>query len=72
MQQRLVSGHKYRVGQSVHLLLGIFHPDKAIACTIVQLLPNEGEGFKYRVRGDYEAFDRVASEHDLSAIRTAS
>ena len=67
-----MSGHRYRVGQNVHLLLGIFHPDKAIACTVVQLLPSEGEGFKYRVRGNFEAFDRVAHEHDLSPIAAAS
>jgi hypothetical protein len=64
-----MSGHRYRVGQNVHLQLGIFHPDKAIACTIVQLLPIEGDGLKYRVKGNFEAFDRVANEHDLSPIR---
>ena len=52
----------------MHLLLGRFHPDNVIECTIVQLLPNEGDGFKYRVHGDLEAFDRVAAEHDLSPI----
>lgn len=65
-----MSGHRFRVGQNLHLLLGIFHPDKAIACTVVQLLPNEGDGFKYRVRGNLEAFDRVANEHDLKAVPT--
>jgi len=33
----------------------MFHPDSIIPCTIVQLLPNEGDGFKYRVRRDLEA-----------------
>ena len=61
-------GHRFRVGQNVHLLLGIFHPDKVIACKIVRLLPNEGDGFKYRVRGDLESFERVAMEHDLIPI----
>jgi hypothetical protein len=67
-----MSGHRYRVGQNVHLLLGIFHPDKAIARTIVQLLPVEREGFKYRVRGNLETFERVASEHDLNPIPGAA
>jgi len=61
-----MSEHRFRVGQSVHLLLGIYHPDNIIECTIVQLLPKEGEAFKYRVRGTFEAFERVANEHDLS------
>jgi hypothetical protein len=68
MQQQSGYGHKFGVGQNVQLLLGISHPDKAIACTIVQLLPNEGEGFKYRVRSDFEPFDRVAVEHDLHLV----
>jgi hypothetical protein len=63
-----MSGHQYRVGQKVNLSLGIFYPDKAIACTIVRLLPVEGDGLKYRVRGLFETFERVASEHDLSPI----
>jgi hypothetical protein len=66
--RRTASGHRYRVGQNVHLLLGIFHPDKAMVCKIVQLLPSEGNGFTYRVRSNREAFDRVANEHDLSPI----
>jgi hypothetical protein len=63
-----MSGHQYRVGQKVDLSLGIFHPNKAIACTVVRLLPVEGDGFKYRVRGLFETFERVASEHDLSPM----
>jgi hypothetical protein len=62
-------GHRFQVGESMRLLLGIFHPDNVIACTIVQLLPHEGDGFKYRVRGHLEAFDRVANEHDLSPMQ---
>lgn len=65
-----MSRHRFQVGQSVHLLLGIYHPDNVIACTIVQLLPSEGDGFKYRVRGDLEAFDRVAMEHELRPAQT--
>jgi hypothetical protein len=60
--------HRFQIGQSVRLSLGIFHPDKSIACTIVQLLPFEGECFEYRVKSDEEAFERVAREHDLIAV----
>jgi hypothetical protein len=65
-----MSEHRYRVGQRVRLSLGIFHPDKSLACEIVQLLPYEGVCFQYRVKNSDEAFDRVANEHDLIAVET--
>jgi hypothetical protein len=63
--------HRFHVGQNVRLFLGLFHPDRSLACEIVQLLPFEGDGVKYRVRGRAEAFDRVADEHDLTALDLA-
>jgi hypothetical protein len=59
--------HRFQVGQSVRLSLGIFHPDKSVACEIVQLLPFEDDGFKYRLRCRDESFDRAANEGDLTA-----
>jgi hypothetical protein len=63
--------HRFRIGQNVRLSLGIFHPDKYLSCRILQLLPFEGDCFQYRVKSTAEAFDRVANEHDLTALHNA-
>jgi hypothetical protein len=61
--------HRFGIGQNVRLSLGIFHPDKYLSCEILQLLPFAGGCFQYRVKSTVEAFDRVANEHDLTALQ---
>ena len=57
-----VSGHKYRIGQSVNYLSrdatsGVYQ--------VAQLLPPEGEAFQYRIKNANEPHERVAKEHEL-------
>jgi hypothetical protein len=63
--------HHFRVGQKVHLALGMFHRGKPIACRILQLLPFDGVNFQYRVRNIEEPFDRIADETQLSPTEAA-
>ena len=63
-----MSTHRYKIGQRVSLSLGIFHPSRSLACEIVRLLPFEGVSLQYRVRSSGEVFDRVANEHELTAL----
>ena len=61
--------HRFHVGQTVKLSMGIFHPDRSLTCTIVRLLPFDGICFQYRVKNMREAFERVAKEHELTMDR---
>lgn len=63
--------HRFQIGQNVRLSLGTIHQGKSIICKIVQLLPFDGLSFQYRVKGSEESFDRVANEHDLTAVKPA-
>jgi hypothetical protein len=60
--------HRFRMGQNVRLALGTIHAGKSIACKIVQLLPFDGINFQYRVKSAQEPFDRMANEHELTAM----
>ena len=59
--------HKFKVGQVVH-----FDPGRSSMVAtareykIVQLLPPEGGQNQYRIKGNSETFERMASENYLS------
>ena len=59
--------HKFKVGQTVD-----FTPGRGTMATmsrlykIVMLLPPADGDFQYRIKGNSEPFERVASERDLS------
>lgn len=59
--------HMFKLGQLVD-----YNPGKgslqasARGYKIMQLLPEEGGGLKYRIKSEAETFQRVAAERDLS------
>ena len=57
-----MSGHKFKVGQSVNYLtrggsLGVYQ--------VTELLPPEGGVFQYRIKNANEPHERMAKEHEL-------
>jgi hypothetical protein len=60
--------HRFRLGQTV-LLANRYDRRNAGQSTrfkIVSLIPNEGDGPRYRVKGQSEAYERMALERDLT------
>ena len=58
--------HKFAVGQTLEMLpLHGSSARKAAACTVVALLPYEGQQIQYRVQSTLEAYQRIVSEGDL-------
>lgn len=60
--------HRFSVGQTARLLQSVLNRSKSISCEILQVMPVEGAGFQYRVRGENERFERIAQEHELAEI----
>jgi hypothetical protein len=58
--------HRFNVGQNVRLLQSVLNRSKSIECEILQIMPREGIGVQYRVRGADERFERIAQEHELA------
>jgi hypothetical protein len=59
-----VSGHKYKIGQLVNYLgreraSGVYQ--------VTQLLPQEAEAFRYRIKNAKEPHERIAKESELRA-----
>jgi hypothetical protein len=57
-----VSDHKFKIGQLVNYLgreraSGVYQ--------VTQLLPPEGDAFKYRIKNPNEPHERVATESEL-------
>jgi hypothetical protein len=65
--------HSFHPGQTV--LLGTRYERRNVGLStrfkIVSLIPNEGDGPRYRVKGQHEACERVALERDLTLDRSA-
>ena len=60
-----MSSHKYKIGQTVRYS----SYDRASgACTVLQLLPPEGNQFQYRIRNVNEPHERVVKEHELGRL----
>jgi hypothetical protein len=64
--------HRYKVGQMVGLARGFGYVRAAGSrYRIVSLLPRGRTHFQYRIRGESEAFERVASENELTELAEA-
>jgi len=62
-----MSGHKFKVGQSVSYTSGPFGAGQASAVyKITQLLPPEGDDFQYKIKSGAEPHERVAKESQLN------
>ena len=64
-----MSGHKYKVGQTVTFVSRIGYDRAAGSYEVRQLLPPVGDVFQYRVKNTNEPYERIAKEDEL--IRTA-
>jgi hypothetical protein len=61
-----VSGHKFKIGQSVNYTSGPFGAGNASSIyKITQLLPSEGDDFQYKIKSAAEPHERVAKESQL-------
>jgi hypothetical protein len=63
-----MSQHRFKVGQIVNFNPGKrAMPTSATSYKIVHRLPREGSAtFTYRIKSTTEAFERVASENDIT------
>ena len=61
-----VSGHKFKVGQSVHYTSGPYGSSwRGGVFKIMQLLPPQGGECQYRIKSADEPYDRVVKESEL-------
>lgn len=64
--------HKYRVGQTLDLLPSHGSSSRrAGACSILALLPFEGQGVQYKVQSTVESYQRIVAETDLRLPQSA-
>jgi hypothetical protein len=64
-----VSGHKFKIGQSVTYTSRPFAAGSASGVyKITQLLPPEGDDFQYKIKSDTEPHERVAKESQLDRV----
>jgi len=61
-----VSGHKFKIGQSVIYASGPFGRGDVSAYKIVKLLPPEGDDFQYKIKSIDEPHERVVKESELA------
>jgi hypothetical protein len=63
--ERIVTGHKFKIGQLVNYL----GRDRAYGVyQVTQLLPPEGKVFQYRIKNINEPHERVAKESELRRV----
>jgi hypothetical protein len=67
-----MSSHIYSIGQRVSFdkRAGPY-PARSGVYSIIKLLPPVGVELQYRIKSDAEAYERVASEHELRAVALA-
>jgi hypothetical protein len=64
-----MSGHKFKIGQTVTYISGPFGRGGAgAAYKITQLLPPVGNDFQYRIKSAAESHERAAKESELERI----
>ena len=61
-----IATHKFPVGAYVLHKVGALSRKEAFRIT--RLLPDDGAGFRYRIKGEHEGFERVVMESSLEAI----
>ena len=67
LKENAVSGHKFKIGQSVNYTSGLFSVIRGSGIyTITQLLPPEGDDFQYKIKSAAEPHERVAKESQLN------
>ena len=60
-REALMSRHKFKIGQLVY-----YRAESASGTyQITQLLPPEGDEYRYRIKSVREPHERVAKEHEL-------
>lgn len=66
--EKRMAAYRFKVGERV-----IFYaPRRAMGpsvCTILRLLPSEGQDRSYRIKSPDEGFERVAKEGELSSLQ---
>jgi hypothetical protein len=66
-----VSRHRFKVGQTVHLLPNRLERHvPAGAYTIVRALPDEGRDLQYRVKNVQDGHERVVTEAQLRSAES--
>ena len=61
-----MSGHKYRVGQTVDYVSRVGREMGSGTYQVTRLLPHEGDAFQYRIKSASEPYERVVKEHELT------
>jgi hypothetical protein len=66
--EKMVSNHKFKIGQSVNYTSGRFGVAGGARgiYKITQLLPPEGDDFQYRIKSAAEPHERMAKESQLA------
>jgi len=59
--------HKFPVG--AYVLHQVSVRSKKETFRVTRLLPDDGAGFQYRIKGGLDGFERVVNESSLEAIR---
>jgi hypothetical protein len=60
-----VSGHKFKVGQTVNYTPHVGTSVADGAYMVTRLLPPQGGDFQYRIKNAHELHERVATESQL-------
>jgi hypothetical protein len=69
MMECTVHGHRFKVGQSVSLMSGLFGRGGTNGLyKVTQLLPPQGDDYQYRIKNTDEPHERVVKESQLSRV----
>jgi hypothetical protein len=60
--------HRYKIGQQVELLPSTQRSSASGTYNIIALVPIEGDGPKYWLKGDNERHERIVCERDLTEM----
>lgn len=66
-RNRLQAAHKYPLGAHVVCEIGL-RSEKAFVL-ITRLLPDGGDGFQYRIKGERDGVERVVTEKAISSAQ---
>jgi hypothetical protein len=64
-------GHKFKVGEKVRLMRDLLNRTSAVY-EVLALLPQEQDGWQYRIQHSESRQQRVAPESQLEAIKSQS
>lgn len=63
--------HRFRVGQRVKYLgMGVYGAPPSAAFVVVRLMPPVDKVFHYRIKGDADAYERIADERQLAEAQS--